>query len=262
MALCGGPDAPIRFITAASSDPPSVWQSYRAAFEDMGARACSHLPISSPEDANDPGVVQAILDSSGIFMTGGDQSRLMGCLFGSPAFEAIHQTFHENGCCIAGTSAGAAVMSRYMLAHGPALAVPEKDAVSMDVGLGLVPRAIIDQHFWQRHRLRRLLSVLAQRPDMLGVGIDEDTALLIEPGQAIEVLGQGAVTVIDCSEMDTNFRDAEETDALELLGIRLHLLPSGRRYATARPHADRTADPGGVLRAVETLAQPGPLRLS
>jgi cyanophycinase len=261
MTMCGGPDAPIRFVTAASSEPAAAWQSYSTVFESMGARNCSHLPIASPEDAAEPEVVRAILESGGIFMTGGDQSRLMSCLWGSPAFEAIHHAFHEHGCCVAGTSAGAAVMSRYMLAHGPAVEVPEKDAVSMDLGLGLVPRAVIDQHFWQRRRLRRLLSVLAQRPEMLGVGIDEDTALLIEPGQAIEVLGQGAVTVIDCSEMNSNFREADETDRLELLGVRLHLLPTGHRYQVTRPPDHESSDPGGVLRAIEKLVEPGPLRL-
>lgn len=261
MSLSGGAEAPIRFITAASADPPTVWRSYSAAFEDMGARDCAHIPIGSPEDAAQPEVVAAILAARGVFLTGGDQSRLMSYLWRTPASEAIHTAFHEQGCCIAGTSAGAAVMSRFMLAQGAAVIVPEKEAVEMDVGLGLLPGAVVDQHFSQRRRLARLLSALAQRPEMLGVGVDEDTALLVEPGQGIEIIGRSSVTIIDCSEMDSNFADADETDKLELHGVRLHMLPSGRRYDALQGAGLRSRDPSGLYRAVEKLVQVGPMRL-
>jgi cyanophycinase len=181
LELSGGPSAKLRFITAASGVPDVVWASYQAVFKDLGALDCQVVPMLTREDASHPDVVSQIADADGIFITGGDQTRLMACLWESPAFQALHRAFFVNGACVGGTSAGAAVMSRHMLALGTPTPSPQKDTVSTDIGLGFVANAIVDQHFSQRHRLSRLLSALAQRPDLLGVGIDEDTALIIEP---------------------------------------------------------------------------------
>jgi cyanophycinase len=130
-------------------------------------------------------------------------------------------------------------MSRHMLAEGTPTPAPQKDTVLMDIGLSFMPNAIVDQHFSQRHRLSRLLSALAQRPDLLGVGIDEDTALIIEPNQSVEIVGRGAVTLVDPRRMRSNFDQAEDGDKLEMLGLQLHLLPAGSRYALANAPKNR-----------------------
>jgi cyanophycinase len=257
VELCGGASARILVMTAASGVPDASWAGYEPVFKGLGATHCEPLDMRSPEDANRPDVVDRILSADGIFMSGGDQRRLMSTLWETEAFRAMHIAFHVRGCCIAGTSAGAAALSRQMLAVGDTPVLPQKEAVSLDIGLGFVSHAIIDQHFSQRRRLGRLLSALAQRPDMLGVGIDEDTALLIERGQAIEVIGKGAVTLVDGREMDSNFLEAEAEQRLEMLNVKLHLLPSGRRYQVLSRHKTL---PTPLHDVVELLVKPGPIR--
>ena len=114
LELSGGPNAKIRFITAASGVPDVVWASYKAVFQDLGALDCDVVPMLTREDASKPEVVSQIAEADGIFITGGDQTRLMACLWESPAFQALHRAFYLNGACVGGTSAGAAVMSRHM----------------------------------------------------------------------------------------------------------------------------------------------------
>ena len=259
LELSGGPNAKIRFITAASSVPDVVWASYQAVFKDLGALDCEVVPMLTREDASKPEVVSMLAEADGIFITGGDQTRLMACLWESPAFQALHRAFFLNGACVAGTSAGAAVMSRHMLAQGTPTAAPEKDTVSTDIGLGFVANAVVDQHFSQRHRLSRLLSALAQRPDLLGVGIDEDTALIIEPNQSVEIVGKGSVTLVDPRRVLSNNLSIEEGDKLEMLGLQLHLMPAGKRYVL--PTLAKGRKPSiPFWDALSLLARPGPMR--
>jgi cyanophycinase len=255
---CGGPQARIRIITAASADPQGVWQSYREAFHALGVRNVDRLAIDDRESAQAPAVQAEILEADGIFMSGGDQSKLMGTLWDTAAYESLHQAFHMNRCCIGGTSAGAAVMSRHMIAQGPSVLRPSKEAVDTDIGLGLLSQAVVDQHFSERRRLPRLLSTLAMRPDLLGVGIDEDTALVIERGVGIEVIGQGTVTLVDPSQMQSNVDDLEVLDQIEMLGVQLHLLPAGHRYTVKSVGQGARSAP--LRRAIQRLVAVGPIR--
>jgi cyanophycinase len=255
---CGGPQAKIRIITAASADPQGVWQSYREAFRALGVGNVDRLAIDDRESAQAPAVQAEILQADGIFMSGGDQSKLMGTLWGTAAYESLHQSFHLNRCCIGGTSAGAAVMSRHMIAQGPSVLRPSKEAVDTDIGLGLLSQAVVDQHFSERRRLPRLLSTLAMRPDLLGVGIDEDTALVIERGEGIEVIGQGTVTLVDPSQMQSNVDDLEVLDQIEMLGVQLHLLPAGHRYTVKSVGQGASSAP--LQRAIQRLVAVGPIR--
>lgn len=264
LELSGGPLARIVVCTGASSDPNGSWKGYEPVLADLGAQRVIHLPLANADEANRPEVVQEVLAADGFFMSGGDQSRLMERLWETAAARAIHLAFHLNGCTVGGTSAGAAVMSRAMLAMGDATRRPEKDVVSMDIGLGLLPRAIVDQHFNERGRLGRLLSALAQRPDLLGVGIDEDTALVVGRNRFVEVVGAGNVTVVDGRRMATNFKELRPDERVEMLGVQLHLLTSGHRYPALPPG---TAAPAGTRRlpnalheALRLLAEPGPIR--
>ena len=255
---CGGPQARIRIITAASADPQGVWQSYREAFHALGVGNVDRLAIDDRESAQAPVVQAEILQADGIFMSGGDQSKLMGALWDTAAYESLHQSFHLNRCCIGGTSAGAAVMSRHMIAQGPSVLRPSKEAVDTDIGLGLLSQAVVDQHFSERRRLPRLLSTLAMRPDLLGVGIDEDTALVIERGVGIEVIGQGTVTLVDPSQMQSNVDDLEVLDQIEMLGVQLHLLPAGHRYTVKSVGQGARSAP--LRRAIQRLVAVGPIR--
>lgn len=256
---CGGSQGRIRVITAASGDPQGVWQSYRDVFMSLGVEDVQRLALDDRDSAHQPALQAEILQADGIFMSGGDQSRLMAAIWETPVLGAIHQAFHFRGACIGGTSAGAAVMSRHMISQGPALLRPRKDAIDTDIGLGLLPAAVVDQHFSERRRLARLLSALAQRPDLLGVGIDEDTALVVERGVAIEVIGKGVVTLVDPSQVRTNVESLDVDEQIEMLGLQLHTLPSGHRY----PVQGRTVPghwPAGLLQALQRLVLPGPVR--
>lgn len=232
VALSGGADKCIVVLTTASRVPDKVWAMYDAAFAGMGVERRSELPVTSRLEANDDATVAALAQADGIFISGGDQKRLLALIGGTRLDAALHAAL-ARGACIAGTSAGASAMSAHMLADGKAELHPEKGAVSLGAGLGFVQRVVIDQHFSQRHRLARLLSVVAQNPYLLGVGIDEDTALLIEAGGGIEIVGAGAVTVIDGRHMVSNVADIRNRSVPEMVDVRLHLLPAGSRYGAA-----------------------------
>lgn len=255
---CGGSQARIRVITAASGDPEGVWQSYQNVFKALGVEDVQRLAIDDRESAHATPLQAEILQADGIFMSGGDQTKLMDTLWDTPAYQSLHQSFHLNRCCIGGTSAGAAVMSRHMIAQGPAVLRPRKDAVDTDIGLGLLSQAVVDQHFSERRRLARLLSTLALRPDLLGVGIDEDTALVIERGEAMEVIGKGTVTLVDPSQMQSNVNELETLEQIEMLGVQLHVLPAGHRYSLKSMAQD--ARLALLRRAVQRLVAAGPIR--
>ena len=261
LELSGGANANILILTAASADQPASWLGYEKVFRALGASNATPLAIDTAVEANTPETINRILSADGIFMTGGDQRRLMSRLWETGASRAMHTAFHLRSCCIGGTSAGAAVMSRHMLAEGETPRLPEKDAAVLGLGLDFVSSAIIDQHFSERRRLGRLLSVLAQRPDLLGVGIDEDTALVIERGQSIEVIGQGAVTLIDGRHMRTNFREINASAHLEMLGVTMHVLPAGHRYdSPGNARQKSPALPVSLREAIRVLVEPGPVR--
>jgi cyanophycinase len=255
---CGGSAAKIRIITAASGDPEGVWQSYRNVFMALGVEDVQRLVLDDRNSAHSPQVQPEILQADGIFMSGGDQSRLMDILWDTPAYQSMHQAFHVNGCCIGGTSAGAAVMSRHMIAQGPAVLRPSKEAVDTDIGLGFLSQAVVDQHFSERRRLARLLSTLAMRPDLLGVGIDEDTALVIERGEAIEVIGKGSVTLVDPSQMQSNVGELGSLEQIEMLGVQLHLLPAGHRYSVKS--VGQTPRAASLRQVIQRLVAAGPIR--
>lgn len=255
---CGGGQARIRVITAASGDPEGVWKSYQNAFRSIGVEDVQRLAIDDRDSAHAAPLQAEILQADGIFMSGGDQSKLMDTLWDTPAYQSLHQSFHLNRCCIGGTSAGAAVMSRHMIAQGPSILRPSKEAVDTDIGLGLLSQAVVDQHFSERRRLARLLSTLAMRPDLLGVGIDEDTALVIERGEAMEVIGKGTVTLVDPSQMQSNVSELDALEQIEMLGVQLHVLPAGHRYSLKT--LAKTARSAPLRRAIQRLVAVGPIR--
>jgi cyanophycinase len=230
VELCGGAQAKIVVITAASTVAEKMWDGYDRAFGELGVERRVHLHVQSRQDANSEEHIRDVLDATGIFMTGGDQKRLLAIIGGTALDAEMHAALKLRGACIGGTSAGASAMSGHMLATGRAELHPEKGSVSLGAGLGFLHRVVIDQHFSERQRLSRLLSVVAQNPYLQGIGIDEDTALVIERGVGIEVLGNGAVTIVDGRSMSTNVADIALNATPELIDVRLHLLPAGSRY--------------------------------
>lgn len=227
VELCGGAAAPLVVLTAASTVPDDVWRAYQPAFAAAGARDCRPLHVRTRDDAADPATVAALADACGIFITGGDQKRLMALVGGTPLHDAIRAAVRERGACVGGTSAGASALGVHMVTEGRAEFSPEKGAVAMGAGLGLLAHCIIDQHFSQRHRINRLLTLVAANPDLAGIGVDEDTALVLAPDGAIEVVGPGAVTLVDGRHMRTNLADVDQGDIPLMLDVRVHVLPTG-----------------------------------
>jgi cyanophycinase len=249
VELSGGKKADLVVLTTASrmaEKEPGVAeefeQLYEGAFKDCGAGSVSTLHIFDRNDANHADLAERVLKASGIFMTGGDQGRLASILGGTEVGKAMHRAHKCNGAVIAGTSAGASAISEHMVGGGTFDLLPKKGMIPLAPGLGFLYRVIIDQHFSQRQRLGRLLSVLAQNPFLLAMGIDEDTALVVDPEKSVEVVGSGAVTLLDARKIAfTNINEVDRGEALALCNIQLNLLPSGFRYHLPDDEANDTA---------------------
>lgn len=220
--LCGGGKARIVLITTATGQPDRVLADYQRAFRGLGVRHVRELPISGRADADGPAAAKALDDATGVFLSGGDQSRLR-TLVGSRLADRL-RTRLADGLVVAGTSAGATALGQTMILGGDRSDVSTA-AVRTGPGLGLMPRLLIDMHFGERGRLPRLLSAVALDPDRLGVGIDENTAISAD-STTFEVLGSGVVSVID-AQRATVVHPASEADPITLFDVRLHLLPAG-----------------------------------
>ena len=241
VKLCGARHARIAIIPTASlmSDTGSV---YEELFDELGAGSAQSYTLEERADGGNAETLKRLERATGVFFTGGNQLRLSTHLGGTPVAKAI-RILNARGVHVAGTSAGAAFLSEHMIAFGEEGASPRVGSVTLSAGLGLTNRVIIDQHFRQRDRLGRLLTALAYNPFAVGLGLDEDTAAFIAPDETVEVVGSGAVTIVDPSEIEFSSMDqAAKGEPVCLLGIRMHVLVQG---ATFNLHS-RVAAPGSV----------------
>jgi len=245
VALAGGTEATIAVISTASSLGQEAGERYRQVFTELGATTIHTLHAVTRPQANDEAAVRAVQDATGIFMTGGNQLRLASTLGGTRLADAILERF-RHGAVVAGTSAGASAMSSHMIAFGASGATPKQRMAQIAAGLGVLPGVIIDQHFQQRNRLGRLLSLIAQNPSLLGLGIDEDTAGVVGPDHVLEVIGRGSVTIVDGAASETDAWEVRGHRPLMISGVVLHSLPAGYRFDLRRRH--RVAAP--ALRAI------------
>ena len=199
VELSGGRDADIVVIPTAS-ELETTGQDYNRIFRDLGAAVVDFLPITRRADCDNPRYLEMLDKASGIFLTGGNQLRLSTILGGTAVAQKIRRR-NAAGATVAGTSAGASIMSEHMIAGGDSNSAPAEGAVSLAPGLGLTNAVIIDQHFTQRNRLGRLLTASSFNPFLIGLGIDEDTAAFIGPNNVLEVVGSGTVTVVDAGQI-------------------------------------------------------------
>jgi cyanophycinase len=251
LRCAGGTKARIVVMTAATSLPGEVGDNYIRVFERLGAEDVRVVDTQKPEDANNPDYLEAIEQATGIFFTGGEQARIISCLKDTILDAAMHKRYSE-GIIISGTSAGAAMMPDMMIIEGDSETNPRVEVVAMGPGMGFLPGIVIDQHFAQRGRLGRLVSALLLQPAVLGFGIDENTAILVS-GDEFEVIGQGAVTVIDESEkLHDNMDGLLKDEALAICGAKLHILPHGYRFnlKTRQPVLDKVASATERERAI------------
>lgn len=225
VAAAGGTDARLVVLSAASSQPEESGAVYRRIFSELGARDVSVLPINERKEADDESAAACVRSASGVFFTGGDQLRITGLLGGTALDAALRRGFSE-GLVIAGTSAGASVMSSTMIVEGHGDDSPKRNTVNMSPGMGFLRQVVVDQHFAQRGRINRLLTAVAQNPHMLGVGIDEDTAIVASGGR-FHVIGSQTVTIADGRHLGfSNASESSQDQPLALTDVRLHVLPA------------------------------------
>ena len=220
--------------TLASEEPDSAWEDYEQTMRAVGVRHIHHLKIQSRADAESEQAMRVLRDAAAVFFTGGDQLRLTTLIGDTPVFSRCYEIFVDGGL-IAGTSAGAAVMSETMIVSSKGEASPRiDDPLHLAPGFGFAKDLLIDQHFAERGRVGRLLAVVAQNPRILGLGIDENTAIEVEPFRKFRVIGKGAVTLIDaCDVSETNVASAGDGRALSVFGVRLHLVTQGDEFDLA-----------------------------
>jgi cyanophycinase len=228
VAASGGPQARIAVIPSASSLGDEIVDVYDALFRAEGAAQVSMVRPESRAAAADPDLVEELEKATGIFMTGGNQLKLSSLICGTPVGDAIVAA-HERGAVVAGTSAGASIQSSHMLAFGVGGSTPKQRMTQMAAGLGLLPGTVVDQHFEQRNRYGRLLMIVAQSPQLLALGVDEDTAAVVQD-RVLTVVGRGAVTILDPAGITTNAFDAKRSAPLLASGVVLHVLPHGARF--------------------------------
>jgi cyanophycinase len=215
--------------TVASHQPEGYFEAYQKAFADLGVTDLVELYIHERSEALDEGAGHVLTDAAGVFFTGGDQLRISSQIGDTP-LERLVRDLHARGGVVAGTSAGASVMSETMLVKGSSAESHRLGDLHMAPGLGLVPGVIIDQHFAERGRIGRLLGAVAQNPRVLGIGIDEDTAIVLQ-GTVFEVVGAGAVTIVDGARVTySNIAEARPERTLSMHDVCIHVLSAGDRF--------------------------------
>lgn len=227
VELAGGPDAKLTILTTATESPEVTGNEYMSVFQRLGVRNINILNINTRDDAEMENSARLTSESTCIFFTGGDQLRITSILGGTKTIKALQQAY-VNGAIIAGTSAGASAMSSTMIVDGNGNDPARKCTLKMAPGLGLLDEVLIDQHFHQRGRIGRLLCGVAENPSILGIGIDEDTAVRVFPDKHLEVIGNNSVTIVNGRSIkSTNVSELKPDENLAIANVIIHVLPYG-----------------------------------
>ncbi len=226
----GGQERPRVVVIPTASSLEETGRKYEKLFKKLGADEAKALPFATRDDATKTEWIDYIDRADAIFITGGNQLRLTTILGGTPVAKAIRRA-NARGVTVGGTSAGAAILSEHMIAHGAEGHTPHAGKVALVPGFGLTNRILIDQHFRQRDRLGRLLTALAYNPFAVGVGLDEDTAAFIDHDRKLTVVGTGAITIVDASELThSSIAETKEGHPVCMTNVRLHVLIEGGSF--------------------------------
>jgi cyanophycinase len=226
--------------TVASHEPEGYFEAYKKAFSKVGLDRLEELYIGDRAESADKGKLDALTGAGGVFFSGGDQLRISSQVGDSP-FEEHVRRIYERGGVIAGTSAGASAMAEIMLVRGTSGESHRIGDLHLAPGLALISDVIIDQHFAERGRIGRLLGAVALNPRILGIGIDEDTAIVVQEHE-FHVLGSGAVYVVDGAGVThSNITDGAPESTLSMFDVRLHILSHGDRFDLSRRRPDDKA---------------------
>jgi cyanophycinase len=217
-------------MTVASYLPEELIKEYTEVFNELGIERVETIDVRVREDGYNQGNIDKIEKNSIIFFTGGDQLRITSQIGDSPTYQCLQERY-EDGCTIVGTSAGAAAMPETMLISGDGDDSFEIDTLGMAPGLGLLPGVVIDSHFAERGRMGRLIGAVAQNPRNLGLGIDEDTAIIVHNEQRFEVIGSGAVYVVDGTEVGySSLSEKHAHGILTIHNLKLHVLGKSQQF--------------------------------
>lgn len=225
----GGKRARIVILPQASA-LEETGQTYVRQCPELGAKEALALEFRHRQEADAPHNLQAIRRATGIFFTGGAQMRIAH-LIGGTKFEDELLRAYQRGCIVAGTSAGASILSKTMIAYGKSGPTPRERIVQFSAGLGFTDKFTFDQHFRQRDRLGRLMYAVACHPGMLGIGLDEDTAVIVEDDTRLTVFGSGAATIVDGREITaSDISEIEKGGAVAIANLKVHVLTEGCTY--------------------------------
>lgn len=217
--------------TIASARPEGLFEEYEAVFRRVGLKHVCELEVANRAEAREKKALRTLEDTRAVFFTGGDQLRITSQIADTPVFSRLEEIYRSGGV-IAGTSAGAAAVCSTMLAAGTNRTSPRlNDSLQMAPGLGFIDDVIIDQHFAERGRMGRLLGAVAQNPNTLGLGIDENTAVVINSGESFYVVGAGTVYAIDGRYVSfSNVAEQDTQKTLAVYDLKLHLLTEGDSF--------------------------------
>jgi len=231
LSLAGEENAEVLIVPVASDFPEFSADVYVQAFRNLGVKHPRVLRATSRQDVFEADA-EALLDGvTGVFITGGDQMRLVSVLGGTNFAQRLSEMVSETDIVVAGTSAGAAGMSASMIVRGESTPHPHKNSVRLSPGLSFLKNIIIDQHFTERGRISRLITAVSYNPYNLGIGIDENTAIILDNEGILEVFGKGTVTIVDGSQITYNeIAEVSEYQPFSVCGVQLHILGDGLNY--------------------------------
>ncbi|WP_048825821.1 cyanophycinase [Hymenobacter sp. DG25B] len=226
-----GSRGPIVVIPTASSEPKSSAQAYVRAFGRLDAPKVEILDVRSREEANNPKIIAVLENAGSVLFTGGDQLRLTALLGGTALQKCLKKRYAHDGLLVAGTSAGATAMSTPMIYQGRDDAGMLKGEIHITTGLELLHDVAVDTHFVARGRIVRMAQILATNPACVGLGIEEDTAVLVTNGRDLEIVGSGLVMILDAKDCSsTNIHEIAPNTPFTLRGLRLHMLSGGEQF--------------------------------
>ncbi|MES2618581.1 MAG: cyanophycinase [Bacteroidota bacterium] len=235
-------DARIEIITTASQIPDEVGENYLDAFAKLGCTNIGHMKIRNREDAIKPEYLERLRNCDALMFSGGNQLRLTAIFGGTEFLELLHHRYQTEHFIIAGTSAGAMAMSNTMIYQGNASNAHLKGEVKITTGLAFIKDVIIDSHFNKRGRFQRLAQAVAANPSAIGIGLGEDTGVIIRNGFEMEAIGSGAVVIIDGRHIrHNNIADIEEGASISVENMIVHIMEKGNKY-NARTKVFEAAD--------------------
>lgn len=230
VSLIGDAEPHVEVVTTASSIPDEVAQNYIDAFSKLGCLNIGHMRIRTREDAAQPEYIERLKACNCIMFSGGNQLRLSSIFGGTEFLDVLKQRYNE-GFLIAGTSAGAMAMSNTMIYEGNAALANLKGEVKITTGLGLLQNVIIDTHFDKRGRFNRLAQAVAAQPGAIGIGLGEDTGVIVSQGHELKAIGSGSVVIVDGKNIEhNNIADIDFGKPISVENIIVHIMSKGDVY--------------------------------